>query len=92
MFNKDAEKMSKNQAHLLDTLACIARPAGYIPSVGELARIADLSSGVCDRALQVLCRRGYVECVKQERRRVKFRFMLTTKGIHYVVDNRRIFS
>lgn len=91
MFNKDAEKMTPNDTRVLNTLACILRPAGYIPAVGELARIADLPRGVCDRCLQKLCKRGYVECVAQEKGRVKFRFTLTQKGIHYVVDKGQVF-
>lgn len=91
MNAKMVRNLNNNDKHLLDTLACILRPSGYLPSVGEAARIADLSNGVTDRSLQKLCKWGYVQCVKQSRGRVRHRFMLTQTGIEFVVNERRIF-
>lgn len=86
MFNKDAEKLSLNDDHVIKTLGSIIRIASYLPTIGEVARISGLSRGVTDRALQKLCKRGYASFVKSGKNESVHRFSLEDKGIQYAYE------
>jgi DNA-binding MarR family transcriptional regulator len=75
--------MSAQTRYIFHALDCILKPSGYRPSVGEVAKIAGVSYGVADRHLQKLCRMDLIRCLRPTHGRVRYRFMLTAKGVQY---------
>ena len=76
-------RMSAQSRAIFFALDCILKPSGYRPSVGEVAKIAGVSYGVADRHLQKLCRMDLVKCLRPMHGRVRYRFMLSSKGVQY---------
>jgi DNA-binding MarR family transcriptional regulator len=83
MMIEPVSKMSAQTRAIFFALDCILKPSGYRPSVGEVSKIAGVSYGVADRHLQKLCRMDLVRCLKPTHGRVRYRFMLTSKGVQY---------
>lgn len=74
---------------VLRALCAVHEISGYNPTIGELANVTMLSSGVVDRRLQRLIDGGYVCTDIQDEGRVRYRFMPTNEGIIFVSQKRR---
>jgi len=65
---------------VLHAVKALHSVSGYNPTIGEVAKVAGVSYGVSDRALQKLCGLQYVDCHKQKGKRVQYRFSSNNFG------------
>jgi len=82
--------MSPSHEAVLWAVGSMNRVSGYNPTIGEVAKVAGVSYGVCTRCLEKLCGAGFIETETNVKARIKYRFATTSDGSYYLVKKGRL--
>ena len=78
--------LSNNQIAVLRAVHAMNNVSGYNPTIGEVAKVANVSKGVATRSLEKLCGLGFVTCHKMRTKKPRYSFQIIFAGLDFLIS------